>query len=46
MAEPADADRAEPDLKAWDTPTFQEMPLADAGATILGIGTDGPANYS
>ena len=46
MAELDDEDRAEADLKAWDTPTFQEMPLADASTTILGHGADGAANYS
>jgi hypothetical protein len=46
MAEPDDEARTEPDLKAWDTPTFQEMPLADARLTLLGVGTDGVANYS
>ena len=47
MAELDDETGAEPDdLKAWDTPTFQEMPLADASTTVLGHGLDGVSNYS
>lgn len=46
MAEQDNETRAEPDLKAWDTPTFQEMPLADASTTLVGHGADGPGNYS
>jgi hypothetical protein len=36
----------EADLKAWDTPVFQELPVSASEASIHPTGTDGPFNYS
>jgi hypothetical protein len=33
------------DLKEWDTPAFQELPLGASEATLR-TGVDGPFNYS
>jgi len=40
MTDQDDNIQADPDLKAWDTPTFVEMPLENAAGVFTGTGGD------